>query len=502
MDEFLPGQLVAGRYRIESLIGEGGLSRVYRATQLSTGKAVAIKRLHLASGLVNEIGARFAREAMSQSRSSNDAVVAIIEVVMDDGQPALVMELMEGRTLDQVLEQRTLTSEEVIALGLRITSGLQAVHQAGFVHGDVKPSNIFVPHEDMAQAKIGDLGLAEFTSRAGQTETGTVLGTPLYMSPEAARGQRRSAASDIWSLGVVLFESAYGRVPFDGDGVAGVLMQVLTHDPVFPPDPRGLDVVLRRALAKGPAERFQSMSDLADALSDCQNPSNRRKAQAALPLAGAAPMALPSAQASAAISLEASHRIERRSTATIVLLTSGLTSLLAFAVWLAIRAATGPQFAAPFGLAARGVFALAAGIGSAALARAVIGTFERRRPATNPTVMAGTHRVRRDARMREVLSQSIAVAVDSLLIHSSGDPTIDLRRASLAFAIEDFSEAKTRGDKRAALDRAIDIADRLQSQIMSHAQPWYVRRKDGIAVVTALLVAAATLISKILELTK
>jgi serine/threonine protein kinase len=505
-------ELVAGRYRLDRLIGEGSAARVFHATDVMTGRAVALKALRGRASLVSSAIERFEREMLLLRSLQSDAFIELIDVLRDgpEGQPAFVMELMEGPTLERRLQAEPLSAEDVVELGIRIASGLEIAHARGIVHGDLKPSNIYLPTADVRHAKIGDLGLAERTDSTGQTTTGTVLGTPYYMSPEAARGHSRRPESDIWSLGVVLYECAYGRRPFGGVSLLDVLRNVLTEAPAFEPLPHGLEAVLKQALNKEFSARFASGGGLATALAACRDAHGVSGSAGPMPSPRPAPSPAPtwvrrdSSPAPVPWGTSASAtlptgRARKASRVGLVIAASALLAAALFGAFMMVPRMVGdgprPQpSSTPLLLQA-----LLIGVAAAIVTRLLIAVIERGAQGDNPALDVAKLSVTK-VRSSDILTQSIALTVESLILQSSGDPRVDLRRASLAIAIDELQTAKTLGDRKAALDRAIEIADKVHEQL-TH-KPWYVQHKDGIALVTAFAGAAAALLSKIIEVTK
>jgi serine/threonine protein kinase/tetratricopeptide (TPR) repeat protein len=268
------------RYRILSKLGGGGMGVVYEAEDLELGRRVAVKFLPEATAKNADTLERFKREARAASALNHPHICTIHDVGVHDGQPFLVMERLSGQTLRHAIGERGMAVERVIALGEQIADALDAAHRAGIVHRDLKPANLFVT--ERGDAKILDFGLAKITSPessgpvtadaptvAGDllTEAGTTLGTVAYMSPEQARGEAVDARSDLFSLGVVLYEMATGRRPFEGESSAEIFAAILRNDPVppraiHPALPARLEEIVLKALEKDASLRYQSAADL------------------------------------------------------------------------------------------------------------------------------------------------------------------------------------------------------------------------------------------------
>jgi eukaryotic-like serine/threonine-protein kinase len=268
-----------GPYRIDAEIGAGGMGHVFRATDTRLDRAVAIKVLPQHRWSDPKIRHRFEREARALSSLSHPNLCALYDVgeLTQSGAtiPYLVMELLEGETLRDRLQSGRLGVRKALSWAAQIASGLAAAHQKGVVHRDLKPENVFITGGHLL--KILDFGLAVTTethdsaTTAMRTEPGMVMGTAHYMSPEQVRGDHLDARSDIFSLGIVLFEMLTGQVPFHARSSVETMNAILTDDPpdigtLVPSIPDAVEALVRRCLEKDPAQRFASASDLAFAL--------------------------------------------------------------------------------------------------------------------------------------------------------------------------------------------------------------------------------------------
>ncbi len=327
MDASLVGQLVSGRYRVLSVLGTGGMGRVYLAEHVAIQKRVALKVLHPHYSQKRDIVERFQQEAISASRIKHPGVLEVFDFgELPDGSAYIAMELLEGRDLGVTLEKfGPLRAELALEVLLQVCRALDAAHAAGVVHRDLKPDNVFLQGVDDGHpvVKIVDFGIArlretdeaaapesEGTSRRRLTKTGMIFGTPEYMAPEQAQGKECDARSDIYATGVILFELLTGAVPFTGKSFLEVLNRhVLFAVPRLSevsPDlvvSNELEEVMRRALAKDPAARFGSMRELAEALlqvPEAANLSAERASQSAWRVR-VAPASSPSAASSPAV---------------------------------------------------------------------------------------------------------------------------------------------------------------------------------------------------------
>ncbi len=269
MTEVAGNTLVDGRYRILRRIGSGGMADVYCAEDSHLGRQVAIKVLHRRFAQDQEFVERFRREAKSAAGLNHPNVVGVFDRGEHEGTYYIAMEYLTGRTLkDIVTAEAPVSQDRVIDIGTQILEAAAFAHRHGVIHRDFKPHNVIV--DDLGHAKVTDFGIA----RAGaseMTETGSIMGTAQYLSPEQAQGHAVTATSDIYSIGVMLYEMLAGRLPFEGDSAVAVALKHLSEQPApisqWRPDVHpALEAVVMAALAKDPAQRWQSAEDLAAAL--------------------------------------------------------------------------------------------------------------------------------------------------------------------------------------------------------------------------------------------
>jgi serine/threonine protein kinase len=272
----LVGQVLAGSYEVTRLVGEGGMGRVYEArhTRLS-GKRFAIKLLHPDLARQPEVVTRFQREAEAASGISHINVVGVHDVnSTPDGQPYIVAELLQGEELGEYIERLGKVSlGDAVRIGRQVCRALAAAHAQGIVHRDVKPENVFLTGDvgriEAATVKVIDFGISKVANAGGEslTKTGMVMGTPDYMAPEQARGDKVDARADIYAVGAILYRALTGRKPFEGLDPMATLTAVLTTEPdrptaIEPGIPLALELVVQRAMAKSPKDRYQTMEEL------------------------------------------------------------------------------------------------------------------------------------------------------------------------------------------------------------------------------------------------
>lgn len=281
------------RYEIVSKLGEGGMGIVYKARDTDLDRFVAVKVLTSDAAADVEYRQRLTQEAKAASALNHSGIVTIHDIARQGDLAFIVMECVSGQTLEQLIERKRPRLSEALNIAIQTAQALTVAHAAGIVHRDLKPSNIMVTHEGVV--KILDFGLARLRERseiadtpAGPTRTvvntsltavGKIVGTVAYMSPEQAEGKKVDHRSDIFSLGVVLYELFTGTRPFTADSTASTLSSVLTKDPTPPTQlvqtlPRELERIILRCLRKDPAKRLQSMADLVIELEEVQTDSS------------------------------------------------------------------------------------------------------------------------------------------------------------------------------------------------------------------------------------
>jgi beta-lactam-binding protein with PASTA domain/tRNA A-37 threonylcarbamoyl transferase component Bud32 len=253
------GAVVDGRYRVLSRLGSGGMADVYCAEDLQLGRRVALKVLYRRFAEDQEFVERFRREASSAAGLQHQHVVSVYDRGEYDGTYWIAMEYLEGRSLKRLIqEEGPLAPARAVDLAIQILRAARFAHRRGIIHRDLKPHNVIVDAE--GRAKVTDFGIAR-AGASDMTQTGSIMGTAQYLSPEQAQGHAVSAQSDIYSVGIILYEMLTGRVPFEGESAVTIALKQVSEQPVPPSQLNpavspGLEAVVMRALAKDPAQRY------------------------------------------------------------------------------------------------------------------------------------------------------------------------------------------------------------------------------------------------------
>jgi tRNA A-37 threonylcarbamoyl transferase component Bud32 len=264
------GTVLSGRYRLKAKLGSGGMSTVYLARDETLDRPVAVKVMHREMSEQPDQLERFRREARAVAKLSHPSVVAVIDAGEDGGHPYIVFEYVEGENLKQRIKRLgPLDPPEALAYAIEVARGLAVAHNRKLVHRDVKPQNVLIDAE--GRAKVTDFGIARQLEQQGVTDTGRVLGTTDYVSPEQAMGHGVDPRSDIYSLGVVLYEMLTGEVPFSADTQVGVAMKHVNEElPDVqrrrPETSAATALTIERATTKDPAKRYKSIGEMIDDL--------------------------------------------------------------------------------------------------------------------------------------------------------------------------------------------------------------------------------------------
>ncbi|NIO49154.1 MAG: protein kinase, partial [Candidatus Aminicenantes bacterium] len=273
MEEMRSGTTLANKYKINEVLGRGGMGIVYKAEDVKLKRNVALKFLPPELMRDDEAKERFVLEAQAAAALSHPNICTIHEIDEEEGKSFIAMEYIEGQSLRENIKRGPLRINEALDIAIQVAEGLEEAHKKEIIHRDIKSANIMVT--DKGQAKIMDFGLAKVKGGSLLTREGTTLGTVAYMSPEQARGEEVDHRSDIWSLGVVLYEMFSGRLPFLGDREASILYSVVHEEPkalkaIKSDIPVELQQIINRALKKKPDSRYSSIGEMLKELQQYQ----------------------------------------------------------------------------------------------------------------------------------------------------------------------------------------------------------------------------------------
>jgi tRNA A-37 threonylcarbamoyl transferase component Bud32 len=363
--DFRAGEVLAGKYRIERVLGAGGMGVVVAAHHLQLDTKVAIKVLRPSMLEDREAMARFAREARAAARITNEHVARVLDVgSLETGAPYIVMEFLEGEDLACLLQRcGPLPIERAVDFVLQACVAVAEAHKVGIIHRDLKPSNLFCTRRTDGQfvVKVLDFGISKrVDAEAGMsvTRTNTVMGSPLYMSPEQLRSTRDvDHRTDIWAFGIILFELLVGRVPFDGETFTEVAVKASTEPPASlrrlrPDAPPGLEAIVEKCLAKAPNGRYADVAAFATALAEFASQRGRMLVERVagivtpeLEHAGPSRFAVTSGSLPSALASSAPSRVPSRRGPAIALAVAGVTAaVLAMGAYVGVqRAATGAR---------------------------------------------------------------------------------------------------------------------------------------------------------------
>ena len=266
------GAVLADRYELNAAMASGGMAQVWRARDSVLNRPVAVKILHPHLASDDAFVTRFRREAIASARLQHSSIVAVYDTISENGVEAIVMELIDGRTLRSILDHsQILPPSTTVQIGMQIADALSVAHEAGIVHRDIKPANIMIDNE--MRVVVTDFGIAKATKDADLTSTGTLLGTPKYLAPEQVTGEKIDPRADLYSLGVVLFEALTGEPPFDAETDAAIALARL-QGPVprcrnrRASVPAALDAIVAQAMAQDPDHRFERAVIMRTALAE------------------------------------------------------------------------------------------------------------------------------------------------------------------------------------------------------------------------------------------
>jgi eukaryotic-like serine/threonine-protein kinase len=425
----MQGRVLAGRYQLIAKLGEGGMGSAWRAEHLTLRTQVAVKLIDPAIAESSEALARFQREALAAAELRSSHIVQIIDYGIDDSTPFIAMELLEGESLAARLERLgKLTPDDTARILTQVSRALARAHEKGIVHRDLKPDNIFITREGEEEViKVLDFGIAKKLDALSlgsgvRTNTGALLGTPYYMSPEQALGQTNiDHRTDIWSFGVIAYECLTGNRPFAKDTLGALLMAVC-HDPLPTPSkvavvPSGFDTWFERATARELSARFPTAMEAAEALRAIgRDGAEARTAEAyaatrlvptATLIGGEQPDLLQTAGPASITIPGVTTRKLSRYLVYLALPTLGLALALGYAMWQQLR----PRYH---------VAAVAPAVPSLAVSAAPVFSVPQGEPATRPMMASGAVTVRPVA---PASAEPSIVTPDQLPLIASGAPS-------------------------------------------------------------------------------
>jgi eukaryotic-like serine/threonine-protein kinase len=356
-----PQQVLSGKYRLERELGRGGMGSVWLAQHLTLRSPVAIKLIDPEIATNHEALSRFLREAQAAASLRSPHVVQILDHGVDDGVPFIVMELLDGESLAARLERlRRLSPPDTAHLMTQVGRAMTKAHEAGIVHRDLKPDNIFLVRNDEEEiAKVLDFGVAKSHTHgvgavSSATRTGSVLGTPYYMSPEQAEGSKSvDHRTDIWAMGVIAWECLLGARPFEAETLGGLLLAICARDMPTPsrcgPVPAGFDAWFARACSRDVSQRFVSAKEAASELRHVCSGQMPTGYQMASPHSGRGAVqaaSLPLASTTSHLGLSASNTQPNKSAMPFVVLGLLGASVVAGAAFFALRGADHVEAAA------------------------------------------------------------------------------------------------------------------------------------------------------------
>jgi eukaryotic-like serine/threonine-protein kinase len=273
-----PGTLILNRYRLESLLGRGGMGSVWRAEHLQLKSPVAVKLLDPSIANNEQVLGRFLREAQAAAALRSPHVVQIFDYGVEDGTAFIAMEMLHGQSLsERIVQQGKVAPEETFRFLQQVLRAIGKAHEAGIVHRDLKPDNIFICQDEPEFAKVLDFGVAKVKnadlggSAGSKTQTGMMIGTPYYMSPEQTQAKDIDARADLWAIGIIAYECITGTRPFTGDSFGELVIAINTKPVPLPskqgPVPAGFDEWFVKATQRDRERRFHSAKEMADELS-------------------------------------------------------------------------------------------------------------------------------------------------------------------------------------------------------------------------------------------
>ncbi len=497
-----PDDVLIDRYRVLRPLGGGSFGEAFLAEDPALGRRVVVKVLHEASAPGLE---RLKREYKLLSRLDHPAFARVYETgVMPNGRPYLVMEWVDGDTIESLIEQSgRLPVADAIAVAHALAEGLARVHDAGFVHRDIKPSNVMVPRRssglDFAQAKLMDFGVLGALLGHGQarlTQTGTVVGTPRYMSPEQIQGLPQSTATDVYGLALLITEMVYGRLPFEEEGGTAIalMVRVVQTDPILPADPgvpAELRALLARSLSRDPTHRPADGAAFAAELELVEPP----RLMALEPMAAyGRPAAEPVTRATAAVVAARSRtsgRVARLSAPRTF--RAGPRSVLMGVLVVALAAVALARLAG----GREAVWWIAAGIAIAAGSLLVANLVRRLARSRLHEVEIDVEDLLLGVQTRRTLTETLQLQVTQIIARCR-EMDERLLGVTILRMMTEYDAAKESEDRQSALMNVATLLEKMRGRL----SPWYARFERQLALATSLIGVATGVLSVVAGVVK
>lgn len=463
-----------GNFTVLHEIGKGASGVAYLAEHAQTGEKVTIKA---ASVNTPDIVKRLERETHAISQLSHANITRIVDAgVSDDGRFYVATAWVDGKALRTIMDAHgRLGHPEICQVIESVAKALACAHPKGIIHRDIKPANIVIPVDDTGhrfdQAKLIDFSLVGIVEPGTHTTpSGEILGTPIYMSPEQIRGERQSPAIDVYSVGIVAYEMAYGRIPFRQRNLAGLFAEIVRGDIAFPEDPSvspDLEALIRQCIAPDPKKRITSGEALLQAVRRLYDSGTKRAAPES-------PLPMPQRPETAA-----PMPVGKRALGPLPLLTIIAVLIVLFLAYCFMLKPAGPPSGAsdlPLNFVAMLAFSVLL-IPTSILAGVRLGRFIRRQ---KPLAQTRAEHILTGTSGREALTRSIAIEIDSLF-ESLKRFDEKILAESLALMLDEYDDATASDDRQRALMNAVTILDKLTQRL----SPWYVRHEKAVAFVVS-----------------
>jgi len=507
MDEV--NRVIAGRYRILAKLGEGGFGSTWLARRELAGKQVVIKIMH--HGAEERYKEFFREEAKVLARINNPHVGGVLDFgELEDGLPYLVLEYVEGESLERRLDNAgPLAVVPALTIAEAVADALSAAHAIGVIHRDLKPSNIILPETGFDGAKLLDFGVrGQLRTSTGTTQAGEFYGTPHYMSPEQLLAKEQSPATDVFGLGIVLYEMLYGETPFTGEGFLEIASKTLREEvafPSFPIVPDGVRDLIRRCLSKQAKDRSQNGSALLAeirrvraALPPSPSVTGRDTGEPDLPNVSAS-ISPPSPQPRKETTTLASDRPSRvpkakpRLSPVLIAMLICVVSVVGIALFF-FYVVWGGSVSSPVGRRLAwiliGLVLSAAGIGMWFWARKWLGARKSEIQRDADSILLGRKSL-------DALTRSLAIEIDTIIARVKQVDDMIIAH-TLAMMVKEYESAKESKDRQSALVNAVSLLEKLTTRL----SPWYVRHDKFVAFVVSSVGVVSGLVTVVMSVIK